>query len=528
MDSIEINDKIKLFESTGAQALDDLLVQSVGYPKKPDEVKEKIFSSLCFPWRNYDSSVKSLGGSYWISKDALFDGTKLKPFAQSLLAEPKDAQSQQAQAWTKKLKCYYVHSENPNVIGLPRFWALSVFGMPKKDMRNQGHELLMRPTIDVRELQKQAIDQSLLQLETWGGCTIIADCGFGKTRLAIGLLTTLGRKTMVLCNREVLMLQWASVFEELAPGLKISWIQGSASLTKKKIRVSDGRVFLGPNEPSDICICSIETLIEGIPKEISTTFGTLIVDECHHLAAATLVHAVPMMPVRNVIGLSATPDRRDGLEHVLYWLLGPISFVYKRLPSITGVSGSVAIRRIQFKEGLQKEKYYMGGQMAYAEMLTFLSEDLNRNKLILDVLIGLLEEGRKKIILVSGLVDHCHKLKDALENSTLELKQPFKDKIAIMAGKSAESVKAKLPDTRIVLATYSLLEEGYDDPCLDTLILATPRSRIQQTVGRIERSHDGKLTPLVIDLVDSFSVYPAMFYKRKKFYTSRGFSIKNV
>jgi len=94
-----------------------------------------------------------------------------------------------------------------------------------------------------------------------------------------------------------------------------------------------------------------------------------------------------------------------------------------------------------------------------------------------------------------------------------------------MAGKQKDSVLAKDPDVKIVYATYNLLEEGYDDPLLDTLILATPRTRVQQTIGRIERSHGGKLRPVVYDIVDSFSIYGSMWYKRLAFYNSRGFLI---
>ncbi len=94
-----------------------------------------------------------------------------------------------------------------------------------------------------------------------------------------------------------------------------------------------------------------------------------------------------------------------------------------------------------------------------------------------------------------------------------------------MAGKYQERTKALDPNTRLVFATYSLLEEGYDDPNLDTLLMVTPRSRIQQTIGRIERTAAGKLQPWVIDITDSFSVFPNMFWKRKTFYTSRGFQI---
>jgi superfamily II DNA or RNA helicase len=96
-----------------------------------------------------------------------------------------------------------------------------------------------------------------------------------------------------------------------------------------------------------------------------------------------------------------------------------------------------------------------------------------------------------------------------------------------MAGPHTETAKAKSKDTRIVFATYSMLEEGYDDPLLDTLVLATPRSRIQQTVGRIERTHEGKLRPLVLDFVDPLALYENMWRKRLKFYRSRGFSLNS-
>lgn len=82
--------------------------------------------------------------------------------------------------------------------------------------------------------------------------------------------------------------------------------------------------------------------------------------------------------------------------------------------------------------------------------------------------------------------------------------------------------------TRIVLATYSLLEEGYDDPSLDALLLAMPRSKIQQTIGRIERHKEGKQVPVVFDLVDDFSLFPNMHRKRMSFYKSRGFACTSL
>ena len=498
--------------------LHNLLVESKGYPiEKKQDIK--LFKGL---WQlNFLPKAQTvLGAIYWLPKcEIMTPSDKLKDSRSVLLLEPLAMPGQ----WASTIKLFYNHSSRPDIIGVPRFWGLSEFGPAEKDIRTLGMPLSQCTEISLRDIQKRAVEQTLCTLQQWGGATIIADCGFGKTRLALSIISRLGRRAIILCNRDILMLQWASVINELMPGLKVSWFQGSQNLRKSTVKTSDGRVFAGPLESSDICILSIETLIEGHgPKDFLQTFGTVVVDECHHLAASTLVHALPLMPARNIVGLSATPDRRDGLEHALYWLSGPVSFVYKRLPSITGLSEQVEVLKLVFDEGLKREKFYQGGQMAFAEMITFLTQDASRNKLILDQITDLVSK-RAKLIVVSSMVQHCMDLYEAIQNSSAsELKNV---QMALMAGSNVQSGLAKEPKTRIVFATYSLLEEGYDDQILDTLLLVTPRSRIQQTVGRIERTHDNKLRPLVIDIVDNFSVYPSMWAKRKKFYSSRGFLI---
>lgn len=453
----------------------------------------------------------ALGGVYWLHKDSVS-----KDLMQMLVLEPKTMPNQ----WAPKIKCFYVNKSKPDFIGIPRFLGLSIFGPAHKDIRTCGLPMTskaLKEIINLRPLQQRALAQTLETLRQWGGATIVADCGFGKTRLAIGLALELGLKTMILCNREVLMLQWASVIQELTPWT-ISWLQGSANFTKATIK-TDAGVLLGPSTKCDVCIASIDTLVEGhVPKDILQTFGLVIVDEAHHLAAASLVHALPLLPARNIVCMSATPDRRDGLEHALYWLGGPASFVYKRLPSITGLKHTVLVTKIVADGCRNRETIYANGTLAFAQMLTDMSEDIRRNKILLDTLVDLLPT-RRKIIVVSALVAHCTMLRDSM------LARVPADKVALMAGSTTESSKAKSPDTVLVFATYGLLEEGYDDPVLDTLVLATPRSRIQQTIGRIERSLDGKLRPLVVDLVDPFSVYPNMWHKRAAFYKSRGFEI---
>lgn len=487
----------------GPQKLWALNGPKLGTPAAPDTVCDAV-----------------CGAVYWVHKDLILKNDKLLKHFECLVLEPAGLPGQ----WTPRIKCYYEHSEKKDLVGLPRFFGLSMFGAPHRDIRSDGHPILHETRADtLRDYQPKAVKDTLKMLQEWGGATIIADCGFGKTRVGLSIAANLKRRTLLLCNREVLMLQWAAVVKDLQPEWTISWLQGSDNWHRKQIKV-DSQIFLGPAELSDVCVASIDTLVEGrVPKEFLSTFGLVLVDEAHHLAAATLVHALPLLPSKNIVALSATPDRRDGLEHAIYWLAGPVSFVYKRLPSITGLHGSVNVLKVTATGCSQHEKMYNNGQLAFAEMTTSLSLDDKRNDYILKQIDQVLGSGaRKKIIVVSALVNHCKALMDSVA-----LRAPG-ILMAIMAGPTVESIKAKDPNTKIVFATYSMLEEGYDDPVLDTLILATPRTRVQQTVGRIERTLQGKLVPLVIDIVDPFSIYPNMWFKRAHFYKSRGFQIDSV
>jgi superfamily II DNA or RNA helicase len=136
--------------------------------------------------------------------------------------------------------------------------------------------------------------------------------------------------------------------------------------------------------------------------------------------------------------------------------------------------------------------------------------DEERNAMLIDLVKGLTE--RKKILIVTSIVNHAKALSSSLGS------------LMIHGGCSSLLVsQAKSIEHRIVVATYQFLEEGYDDPYIDTLVMALPRSKIQQVVGRAERTHKNKLVPLIIDIIDTFSVFEGMSWKRRAFYKSRGF-----
>lgn len=288
---------------------------------------------------------------------------------------------------------------------------------------------------------------------------------------------------------------------------KVGWLQG------KRIEI----------ENCDIVVSSIDSLAEGkYSKDILSQFGLVIVDECHHIAASSLSQVMPQIASKYVLGVSATPERNDGLEHLIYWLLGPCAFVYKRLPSITGITKTVKIQQIIFSNHNDKsEAKTWNGQLAFAEMINRLSEDENRNDLLVKILIKCYQDNRRKILFVSSIVNHAKYISARVLESGLV---PESEVFSIYGGTKQDVVRrSKTQDARLVFASYAYVGEGYDDAMIDTMVLALPRSSIQQIIGRCERIHDNKLTPIVYDIIDDFSIFEAMSYKRQKFYKSRGF-----
>ena len=539
--------------------LEQLLIESFGYPTN----EQWSLSSVRLRPLKQLNNKGVIGAVYWVQCDV--ESNEHKVWFSNLTCQPH--KNSLAPGQPKKFSVSYRNSTKLDWIGLPRFYGLSLFGQPIKDIRSFGLSANMQFKVDreLRDYQQKAKESAIKTLHEWGGATIIADCGAGKTAIALSIASHFNRKTLVLCNRTFLMQQWKHDIE----GKGWTWSDDNSNLqqtyltTSVRIKcdlckqwtiVNDetlkidlcacGFKLLGEwsttNEPrqgwisanvgwlqgasgidildKDIVIASIESISQcGYSRDILCEFGLVIIDEMHHLAALTLSQVLPKLPARYILGISATPDRNDGLEHLLYWLAGPTCFVYKRLPSITGLYNTVLVKQLFFRKGKRSEIIYKSGQIGFASMVNCLSIDEERNKFILDQVQTALNEDRKKILIVTSIVNHAKYLASKLNT------------ITIHGGCSPVLVaQAKSQHTKIVVATYQFLEEGYDDPRIDTLIMSLPRSKIQQVVGRCERSHEGKHVPQVYDIIDTFSVFEAMSWKRFKFYKSRGFSIKKI
>lgn len=397
------------------------------------------------------------------------------------------------------------------MVGVPKFFGLSAFGRPAQDLRSDGRLIATAWNEDVslRPEQASGLAKTHDTLAHWGGAFFVADCGFGKSVVIARLVHETKRRAMIVVPRLTLVQQMLQDFggvasdrKPLLSGCRVGVLQGSWDKCGASL------------DSCDVVIASLDSLAQfTFPQSFWQTFGLVVFDEAHHMAAKTLSAILPHVPCKRIVGFSATPNRKDGLEPVLFWLLGPTSFVFQRLPCVTGKMHTVVVKRVR-GEPIQ-DVFRWGGQLAFTDMLTAVASHEGRNARLVALATELLQT-RKKVLLISAFRDHCDVLADALRAHTSVR--------VLHGGKKRVRDEEECP---CLVATYGLLEEGFDDPDLDTVVLCTPRSTVQQTVGRIERSKEGKATPLVVDVVDSNPVFFAMWNKRRNFYVSRGFQVED-
>ena len=210
--------------------------------------------------------------------------------------------------------------------------------------------------------------------------------------------------------------------------------------------------------------------------------------------------ALPM-----TLGLSATPTRKDGLTRVIHWYLGPLAYASKR----TGQSG-VTVRPVNFDHPRFRDPLPINrkGDLCYTSLMTLLVDMPDRTARVAAEARRLAEEGRRVLVL-SHRRAHATAVAAALAD--------------VGAATYLGGDKAA-PDAVVTCATYHLVSEGFDDPRLSALVLATPASDVVQACGRVMRGGNGA-DPVIVDVVDRVGVCFAQFAKRKRFYRETGFTV---
>jgi superfamily II DNA or RNA helicase len=423
--------------------------------------------------------------------DSLRKELTVKPYVPSVFVNPR---------YVKK---YPVYHETENFIYVPKQFGIKRWGEPVSEIT--AISSLDRWTFNgsIRPTQVEVVD-AYLKPEVKDGM-ICLQTGGGKTVCALYIASQLKVKTLIIVHNTFLKDQWEDRIRAFLPSATIGHIQGETIDVEGK----------------DVVIAMIQSIsMKEYPKETFRGFGLTIIDECHHIASEVFVQAFQKITSKHMLGLSATPDRKDGLMYVIEWFLGPI--LYK---SESGDKVDDLVRVEMYKHepaDIDFNRILLNAQgvMNVAGMVNKLAEFKSRTEMIIRILNDILKsEPDRQILVLSDRVQHCKDMMALLDPATA----------AILAQNVASSKRAEFcASKKILIATYSMCKEGFDVASLNTLVMATPRPDIDQIVGRILRTEKSKRTvhPLIVDIVDS--TFRRQFQSRLKLYKDRNYVVDEM
>ena len=404
-----------------------------------------------------------------------------------------------------KLPSFYVYRESPKKFYVPRFYGLQHFGIPKVNQIKDGVDINLEFKGSLREKQIPIVEKYLNHVQKHKCGLLDLYCGFGKTCLGLYIISKLKKKTLIIVHKEFLLNQWIERIEEFLPTARVGKIQGQI------IDIED----------KDIVIGMLQSLsMKEYPISLFQQFGFTIIDECHHISAETFSNALFKVVTNNMLGLSATMTRKDGLTKVFKMFLGDVVVKKKREGN-----DYVEVRAVTYEhqdEEFNKIVTNYKGQTQYSQMLKKLCEFEPRRQFMVSVIQKIVKEandtGINRHIMViahnKSILTYIH---DAIRDMNIAT-------VGYYVGGMKEK-DLKITETKqIIIATYAMAEEALDIKTLNTLIMTTPKTDVTQTVGRILRIAGNN--PLVVDIIDSHYTFKNQWKKRRAFYNKCKYTIK--
>jgi superfamily II DNA or RNA helicase len=334
---------------------------------------------------------------------------------------------------------------------------------------------------------------------------LCAPTAFGKTVTAAALIAKRSVNTLVLVHRTELLRQWQ---ERLHAFLGVgNEVVGTIGGGKAK-----------PTGVIDIAVMQSLSR-KGEVSDTVKNYGQIIVDECHHVSALSFESLLRSAVARYVVGLTATPIRRDGQQPIIFMQCGPIRHSATR-PASAPHDLSVVPR-------LLSKPIVVPDGSGIQDVFRRLADDVERTAKIVSEVELAFSQGRK-ILVLTERTEHVDALETELKGRvhnlfTLHGRVPKKQRIARMH--DLDSLPPDAP--RVLVATGKLVGEGFDHPALDTLVLAMPiswKGILQQYAGRLHRAHADKADVRVIDFVDAGNVaLMRMWEKRQAGYKAMGY-----
>ena len=404
---------------------------------------------------------------------------------------------------------YKVYHEDSKHLYLPKHFGIDRFGLvPTVRDVPQSPAWNWQFTGSLRPVQLPVVNSFLLP-EPHDGI-ISLHTGGGKTVCALYIASRLRVPTLVVVHNSFLRDQWVDRVKAFLPNARIGRVQADVCDVENK----------------DIVIVMLQTLsMKELNVDVFRPIGLVIVDECHHIASEVFVQALPKITSKHMLGLSATPDRKDRLMFAIHWFLGPLLYKSETGDSVD-TAVSVEVYEYQnddpeFNEIVTCRSGPSEGMVSVPIMVNKLTACADRTRWLCKILDDISEGGRQ-ILVLSDRVQHCQ---DILAGLSEELRET-----ACILGTAVKAdVRAEYCKTKsILIATYTMCREGFDVPTLNTLLMATPRPDIDQIVGRILRVEKvGRIVhPLIVDIVDP--QFRRQFGMRNSLYRKRQYRVTKM
>ncbi len=338
---------------------------------------------------------------------------------------------------------------------------------------------------------------------------LCAPTAFGKTVIAAAMIGRRGINTLVLVHRTELLKQWQ---ERLQTFLGID-------------KSTVGTIGGGKTRPTGkIDIAVMQSLSrQGEINPLVENYGQVIVDECHHIGAVSFDAILKRVKAKYVLGLTATPIRRDGQQPIIFMQCGPIRF--------TAAKPASAPHDLQVMPRLLSKKIDISQEAGIQDVFRHLANDLERTAAIAAEIESAFKQGRK-ILVLTERIEHLNAIFIALAGKVpspyvLHGRISKKQRTALIM--ELDALPSDAP--RALLATGKLVGEGFDHPPLDTLVLAMPiswKGTLQQYAGRLHREHATKTNVRIIDFVDTgHSALLRMWDKRQRGYRAMEYRIND-
>jgi superfamily II DNA or RNA helicase len=399
-----------------------------------------------------------------------------------------------------------IYCESIRKLYVPRFYGLTNFGKSQKNTLSIPEEINIEFSKTLKDKQIPIVETFIKECEEndGGGGIISVPCGYGKTVIALYIISLLKVKTLVVVHKEFLLNQWKERIREFLPNAKIGRLQSNV------IHI----------EGYDIVIGMLQSIsMIDYKNEIFDKFGFVIYDECHHLGAETFSKALLKTGFKYTLGLSATPKRADGLSKVFEWYLGPIVYLIKKREE-----ENVNVKLISYENddtNYSKVVLNFKNKPNSAQMINNICGFLPRTKKMIREIVDCLKE-KRKILVLSDRREHLKTIKELIDEFP-------KYTCGFYLGGMKEKDLQETEKKDVILGTFMMASEGFDCKYpLDTIILGSPKSNIEQAIGRILRQEakDRVNIPLVIDICDEFSLFAKQKLKRIAFYKKNNYKIK--